>query len=503
MKKFFMFLLLAATMAASAQTKKTFSVKIWEGTDNTDTDRNTSTLYCYLPENPNGKAVIVCPGGGYGGLAMDYEGTDFAAWFNELGVAGFVLQYRMPAGRYEVPMADAQRAVAVVRENAKKWGIDEKAIGIMGSSAGGHLAATLSTRYTEKEGMPNFQILLYPVITMDETFTHMGSRNNLLGTSPKASVVRNYSCEKQVKTSTPQAFIAVSAADELVPVKNSLQYTQALIDKNVPVSLHIYPGGFHGFGDKDSFEDAKIFHQELQNWLEDEVKATVPDPSDDPDEPDDPVDPSGRTDGLLKSASQLSDNCYWKFNGIDFSVNAVLDGSKLTHFHSDATNKTSLGSLNQYIQMDLLEEQSAFQLYFAGRALGEYAPGYNTNITMVNTPNHILLYTTNTPEDESSWTLLAEITEGLPGVCDGGEYWSPEFTLETPQRYLRMVVKGAEQSDVYWNISELQVYPVSGNDLQNVKAATLEDAMYTLDGRKASFANQHGIYVVGNKKIRK
>ena len=503
MRKICMFLLLATVMVASAQTKKTFSVKIWEGTDNTDADRNTSTLYCYLPENPCGKAVVVCPGGGYGGLCMDYEGTDFAEWFNEFGVAGFVLQYRMPGGRSEVPMADAQQAVAVVRKHAKEWGIDEKAIGIMGSSAGGHLAATLSTRYTSQSGMPNFQILLYPVITMDETYTHMGSRNNLLGTSPKASAVRNYSCEKQVKTSTPQAFIAVSAADELVPVKNSLQYTQALIDKNVPVSLHVYPGGFHGFGDKDTFEDAKAFHYELQNWLDEEVKATVPDPSGDPEEPEEPQDPTERTDGLLKSVSQLSDNCYWVYAALDMSVNALLDGSTTTHFHSDANNKTPLSSLNQYIQMDLLEEQSGIQLYFAGRDLKPIGPVSNPNITMINNPNHIMLYTTNTPEDESSWTLLADLKDGFPGVCVAGEYWSPELTLETPQRYLRMVVKGADQSEFYWNISELQVYPLSGNAVQNVKASTLEDTMYTLDGRKASSVDQHGIYVVGNKKIKK
>ena len=114
-----------------------------------------------------------------------------------------------------------------------------------------------------------------------------------------------------------------------------------------------------------------------------------------------------------------------------------------------------------------------------------------------------MLYTTNTPEDESSWTLLADLKDGFPGVCVAGEYWSPELTLETPQRYLRMVVKGADQSEFYWNISELQVYPLSGNAVQNVKASTLEDTMYTLDGRKASSVDQHGIYVVGNKKIKK
>ena len=262
-----MFLLLATVMVASAQTKKTFSVKIWEGTDNTDMDRNTSTLYCYLPENPCGKAVVVCPGGGYGGLCMDYEGTDFAEWFNEFGVAGFVLQYRMPGGRCEVPMADAQQAVAVVRKHAKEWGIDEKAIGIMGSSAGGHLAATLSTRYTSQSGMPNFQILLYPVITMEASYTHMGSRHNLIGDNPSEELENEFCNQKHVTAETAPAIMILSNDDTTVDPKNSIEYYYALRKAGVSASLHIYPVGGHGYGNLDFFAYKREWTAEVERWL--------------------------------------------------------------------------------------------------------------------------------------------------------------------------------------------------------------------------------------------
>lgn len=502
MKRKFLSLILALStiLAASAQTASKFEIKIWDGTDNTDSDRGDAILYGYLPENSNGKAVIICPGGGYAGLCMDYEGTDFAEWFNEHGIAGFVLKYRLPRTRYNVPLADAEQATRIVRENALKWKIDPDAIGIMGSSAGGHLASTLATHFGSRNTMPNFQILLYPVITMNQTYTHAGTRSNLLGDAPATSLVSKFSNEKQVKTTTPKAFVVVSAADELVPVYNSLQYTQALINKNIPVSLHIYPGGFHGFGDLERFEDYEIWHNELLYWMENEISAKVYDVESDyiPD----------HSVTLLNQVSQLSDNCHWVFTGLDFSVAQLLDGSKLTHFHSDATNATPLSSANQYIQMDLLTEQTAIQLYFAGRAYGEYAPGYTTNAGMVNTPNHIVLLASNTPEDEASWTKVSEITSGFPGVCDGGDFYSDPIELENPYRYLRMKVLSAEQSGTFWNISELQVYPCvkQGTSISAVNAEG-EQNVYTLDGKMVRENTQNveglnsGIYVVGNKKI--
>ncbi|MCR4920728.1 MAG: alpha/beta hydrolase fold domain-containing protein [Bacteroidaceae bacterium] len=493
--------LLACSLAFGAlqgQTKKTMTISIWDGTDNTDNDRANAVLYGFLPEEGNGKAVIICPGGGYQGLCMDYEGTDFATWFNAHGVAAFVLKYRLPAARHAVPLDDATRAILIVREHAADWGIDTKAVGIMGSSAGGHLASTLATHFTT-DSRPDFQILLYPVITMDESYTHLGSRQALLGNSPAASLVNKYSNERQVKANTPQAFVVVSSADELVPVKNSLQYVQALINKNIPASLHIYPGGFHGFGHLARFEDYEMWHNELLYWLEQEVHASVPQVPEgtevDYDHP------------LLKATSQLSDNCYWHYAGFDMSVNTLLDGNTATHFHSDATNKTPLSQLNQYIQMDMLEPQAMVQLYYAGRDLQPIGPVTNPSLSMINSPNHIIIMGTNTPADESSWTQLAEFTEGFPGVVVAGQYYSPAIEMATPMRYLRMIVKGAEQSNVYWNISELQLYACTPKNPDAVGAPKMEkastSATYTLDGRQVSDTSAHrqGVYIVDGKKV--
>lgn len=268
-------LALAAVMTVCAQTASTFEMKIWDGTDNADNDRGEAILYGYLPKNSNGKAVIICPGGGYRSLSMSYEGTDFAKWFNENGVAGFVLKYRLPGGRSEVPLADAEQAMKIVRENASKWKINPHSIGIMGSSAGGHLASTLATHYGSEATRPDFQILLYPVITMNSSYTHAGSRSNLLGDNPTSILVNKYSNERQVKDNTPKAFVVVSAADKTVPVYNSLQYTQALINRNIPVALHVYPGGQHGFGESKTFKDYDIWHKELLYWLDAEIPTGI------------------------------------------------------------------------------------------------------------------------------------------------------------------------------------------------------------------------------------
>ena len=254
-------------LPASAQT----TIRLWTGSEDTESDAADAQLLAYLPAQCNGKAVIICPGGAYVGLALDIEGTDFASWFVKQGVAAFVLKYRMPKGRSEIPLKDAEKAVKIVRSNAAKWGINPDNIGIMGSSAGGHLASTLATHYSSDETKPNFQILLYPVITMDASYTHSGSRQNLLGSSPTVTQIYKFSNERQVKSTTPQCFIAVSAADEIVPVKNSLTYTQNLIDKGVPVALHVYPGGFHGFGFRSDFKDHNIFLTDLQDWLDKEI----------------------------------------------------------------------------------------------------------------------------------------------------------------------------------------------------------------------------------------
>lgn len=490
-----------AIMTACAQTAGTFELKIWDGTDNKDSDRGDAILYGYLPENSNGKAVVICPGGGYRSLSMDYEGTDFAKWLNEHDVAGFVLKYRLPAGRSEVPMADAEQAMKIVRQNAQKWRIDPRAIGIMGCSAGGHLASTLATHVTTGEGKADFQILLYPVITMNTAYTHGGSQTNLLGSNPTATMIYKYSNEKQVTAATPKAFVVVSAADNVVPVYNSLQYTQALIDKSIPVALHVYPGGQHGFGHHSSFKDYDIWHRELLYWMDNEVQAKVPEVKQDylPD----------HSSPILKDVTQLRDNCHWTYLGQDFGVSNLLDNNKLTYFHSDAANQTPLSSLNQYIQMDLQEERSAFQLYFAGKAYGEFSPGFVTDASKINTPKHLVIMATNTPKTSSSWKKVAEIVDGFPGVCDGGEFWSEPIEMETPMRYIRMIVKEAEQSNVYWNISELQAYPCisTADGISPAREEKEGCSVCSMDGtvvRENTTSTEglpRGIYVVGGRKV--
>lgn len=267
MKKTFIYLFLFLFMfSLNSVAQKTFELPLWEGAQVKD-DAADARLYVHLADQPNGQAIIICPGGGYAMLAMDHEGHDFAPCLNKNGISLIVLKYRMPKQRSLVPLSDAQQALRVVRAHAKEWGIDAGNVGIMGSSAGGHLASTAATHYDSKETRPDFQILLYPVITMDASFTHGGSRQNLIGTNPTNETVEKFSNEKNVTDDTPRAFIVVAAADNAVPVKNSLAYTQALIDHKVPVSLHVYPGGYHGFGYRKSFKDADIWQDELLRWL--------------------------------------------------------------------------------------------------------------------------------------------------------------------------------------------------------------------------------------------
>ncbi|MGN1214339.1 MAG: alpha/beta hydrolase, partial [Bacteroidaceae bacterium] len=191
---YILFLLSAVMVEAMAQ--KSFELPVWQAGECGDTDSGDARLYCYLPEVANGKAIIICPGGGYKYLAMDHEGHQFAPLLNKEGMAVFVLKYRMPEGRYEVPFADAAQAMRIVRAHAKEWGI--KKVGIMGSSAGGHLATTLATHYTDTITRPDFQVLLYPVVTMNEKYTHKGSRDNLLGKEQTQELVDKYSNELHV-----------------------------------------------------------------------------------------------------------------------------------------------------------------------------------------------------------------------------------------------------------------------------------------------------------------
>ena len=231
----------------------------------------------YLPEakKATGRAVVCCPGGGYTHLAMDHEGHQWATFFNNQGIALIVLKYRMPHGNPQIPVSDAEQAMKTVRMNATEWHIDRNDVGIMGFSAGGHLASTIATR-SKGEAAPNFQILFYPVITMDLGYTHKGSHDNLLGTFAESKKEQKemrrlefeYSNDLQVNRTTTRAFIALSDDDKAVPAANGLNYYQQLYKHDVPASIHVYPTGGHGWGYRESFAYHYQMIFELKGWLE-------------------------------------------------------------------------------------------------------------------------------------------------------------------------------------------------------------------------------------------
>ena len=229
------------------------------------------SITVYRPEKPNGMAIIMCPGGGYARLAMGHEGHDMASWFTTQGITYVVLKYRMPNGHYEVPLSDAEQAIRIVRQHAAEWNINPRRIGIMGASAGGHLAASLATLYSSPETRPDFQVLFYPVISMKEGVTHAGSRFNLIGEKPSAEQEKKYSLEQQVNEQTPQAFIMLSSDDGAVPPANSLGYYEALLKNHVPATLHAYPIGGHGWGFRDNFTYKRQWTGELEKWLREGV----------------------------------------------------------------------------------------------------------------------------------------------------------------------------------------------------------------------------------------
>lgn len=225
-------------------------------------------LFIYLAPNPNGTAVLMCPGGGYGGVAIEHEGKGLRKLFNDNGITLCVLKYRIPNGHYSIPADDAREALRIMRENAEEWGIDKNRIGIGGASAGGHLASTVATHLQEDSNLnPNFQLLLYPVISMKDKITHEGSKILLLGDNPSQELVDSFCNEMQVTASTPPAFIAVSGDDDVVPVENSLLYFEALNNQGIPSELHIYPSGGHGWGYNPEFLYNDQWTSELINWI--------------------------------------------------------------------------------------------------------------------------------------------------------------------------------------------------------------------------------------------
>lgn len=229
------------------------------------------TLSIFLPEKCNGLAILVCPGGGYVDVWNGGEGFSLAEWYTNQGIVYAVLKYRLPNGHNEVPLDDVHRAMDILNEKKNEYGF--KKLGIQGCSAGGHLAATASTHFDTPEHRPDFQILFYPVITADLSFSHHGSVYNLLGKEPSAEMIELYSNEKQVTKDTSPAFIMANSDDGLVPVKNSIEYYNALQANRVSATLHVYPVGGHGWFANSDFVYAEQWKSDLKQWLNQIVKT--------------------------------------------------------------------------------------------------------------------------------------------------------------------------------------------------------------------------------------
>ena len=239
------------------------------------------TLTIFLPEASKavGTGVVVCPGGGYVHLASDHEGVKVAEWLNTLGVAAFVLKYRLgPRYHYPAQFEDVQRAFRIVRSRAKEFGISPDRIGIMGFSAGGHLASTLGTHFEAGDpnaadplarlsSRPDFMVLGYPVITMLPPYAHESSRHYLLGDHPSPALVKELSNELQVTPQTPPTFLFLTDDDNVVPSENSVMFYQALHKAHVPAEIHIFQHGPHGFGLATGNPQLSIWPTLLQNWL--------------------------------------------------------------------------------------------------------------------------------------------------------------------------------------------------------------------------------------------
>lgn len=263
-------------------------VKLWEGNPPTSNNITESEVYyqkrgwmtniavpelhIYLPEGVEntGTAVVICPGGGYSGLAFEHEGIKFAQWLNKRDIAGIVLKYRMPNKHKEIPLDDAWQAMRYVRSHASELGIKSDKIGIAGFSAGGHLASTVSTHFTTSgvSTSPDFSILFYPVITM-EAGTHGGSKYNLLGEDASPEDVYTFSNEKQVSEKTPPTILLLSDDDKGVKPANSIAYYEALKKNNIEATMYIFPKGGHGWGMRETFKYHTQMLTLLEMWLKD------------------------------------------------------------------------------------------------------------------------------------------------------------------------------------------------------------------------------------------
>lgn len=262
MRKLVTLSLLLAAATAVAQTARKFTVNI--------TPDGQANMVVYLPEEPTGRAVVDLPGGGYSHLSMQNEGHQWAEWFNRQGIAFAVVTYRMPNGDRTIPVGDAQQAIRTVRDSAQAWSVNPYDVGIMGFSAGGHLASTVST-HSERASRPDFSILFYPVISMDERETHKGSVNGFLGDKKTdKELVRRFSNQNAVRSHlTPPAVILMANDDRAVPpVTNGIAYYSAMRRAGNECALHVYPTGGHGFGMNPKFKYHDQMLSDLKTWLD-------------------------------------------------------------------------------------------------------------------------------------------------------------------------------------------------------------------------------------------
>lgn len=275
-------------MSASAQTKP-FELKIWPTTppgvsgitQDEFVDKNgmlhnvtVPSLFVYPadPAKNTGISVMIAPGGGYAYLAIDHEGKDIAQWLAENGITGIVLKYRIPNGHHTIPLSDAQQGMRVIREHAQEWNIDPNKVGVMGSSAGGHLASTLMTHF-DAETRPAFGVLFYPVITFADSLTHRGSVKNLAGENLTSQLREYYSNEKQVTAQTPRTLLILSDDDRTVPAQNSTMFYNALKSWQIPASMYVFPTDGHGWGFRSSFRYHEVMKELLLDWLLNDATA--------------------------------------------------------------------------------------------------------------------------------------------------------------------------------------------------------------------------------------
>ena len=284
MSRTFLAFAVATTLFSSARAEPTTELLWPDGAPGAlgEEEKDKPKLIIYLPDKDkaNGAAVVVCPGGGYGGLAMGHEGHDIGKWLNSFGVAAFICDYRHRGKGYghPAPINDAQRAIRTVRARADQWNVDPARVGILGFSAGGHLASTAATHFDagdadakdpiEKQSCrPDFAVLCYAVIAFNEKHTHYGSQRNLLGNDPDPELVKSLSNEKQVTKETPPTFLWHTTADRAVPPENSIYFYLALRKVGVPAELHIYEHGRHGLGLARDIPAVSAWPQRCQDWL--------------------------------------------------------------------------------------------------------------------------------------------------------------------------------------------------------------------------------------------